>query len=118
MMSSGIICADAYLRKRKDSGPDGEEDDGFIMYFGGTVLFCLLRGGVYDQIRQQVLSCMGGRRDLSVGAVLRAALWRMGQDASFPAKDVLSACCGGRSAVCDRGGLHYQPLPGQRPGGT
>lgn len=118
MMSSGIICTDAYLRKRKDSGPDGEEDDGFIMYFGGTVLFCLLRGGVYDQIRQQVLSCMGGRRDLSVGAVLRAALWRMGQDASFPAKDVLSACCGGRSAVCDRGGLHYQPLPGQRPGGT
>ena len=118
MMSSGIICTDAYLRKRKDSGPDGEEDDGFIMYFGGTVLFCLLRGGVYDQIRQQVLSCMGGRRDLSVGAVLRAALWRMGQDASFPAKDVLSACCGGRSAVCDRGGLHYQPLPGQRPGGA
>lgn len=118
MMSSGIICADAYLRKRKDSGPDGEEDDGFIMYFGGTVLFCLLRGGVYDQIRQQVLSCMGGRRDLSVGAVLRAALWRMGQDASFPAKDVLSACCGGRSAVCDRGGLHHQPLPGQRPGGA
>lgn len=118
MMSSGIICADAYLRKRKDSGPDGEEDDGVIMCFGGTVLFCLLRGGVYDQIRQQVLSCMGGRRDLSVGTVLRAALWRMGQDTSFPAKDVLSACCSGRSAVCDRGGLHHQPLPGQRPRGT
>ena len=98
------------------TGQDGEEDDKFIVYFSSGVLFCLLRGGVYDQIRQQVLSCVGGRRNLSGGAVLPAALRIMGQGSASAAEEFLSACCCGSRAVRDRGRLHHQPLLGQGKG--
>ena len=60
--------------RERNAGSDGKEDDEFILYIGSDFLFYLLCAGVYAQIRQQVLSCMGGRGYLPGDPGLHAAL--------------------------------------------
>lgn len=80
------------------------------MYSGSIMLFWILCGRIYDQIGQQVLFRVGGRRGVFCSPRMDALFRYMGQDSACFQKIFYGGSTCGNHTVCDRGRMHYKQV--------